>query len=289
MGPSPPFRGIFLQQPDGSLRQVGITVVEGGNPDLLAETADTQSLGLTVSPTVVPNLTLHATWSDVRYQNRINRLANFIVDPDNLPSDIIYIPETDEYIQERRWINVSSVDRNGIDFSARWTPSTNEYGDFDIRVRHSIINSYDYIIDPDDPENNAVISVVGETDGSTAIGVVSKSSSNVNIGWYNLGFEFNVDLTRRSNTKATFTGVTREYEPPILVDVSLTYNITPEGFIGFPAFLDDGRVTVLYNNVLDSYGSTSVTNSAGEKLQPTSPDASPLYGRVFNISVYLPL
>lgn len=289
MGPSPPFRGIFLQQPDGSLRQVGITVIEGGNPDLLSETADTQSLGLTVSPTVVPNLTLHATWSDVRYHNRINRLANFIVDPNNLPSDIIYIPETDEYIQERRWINVSSVDRNGVDFSARWTPSTNRHGDFDIRVRHSIINSYDYVIDPDDPENNAIISVVGETDGSTAIGVVSKNSSNVNVGWYVLGFEFNLDLTRRSNTKATFTGVTREYEPPVLVDVSLTYNILPDGFIEFPQFFENGRITLLYNNVLDRYGETMITNTAGEELQPTSPDASPLYGRVFNISVYLPL
>lgn len=289
MGPSPPFRGIFLQQPNGSLRQVGITIVEGGNPDLLAETADTQSLGLTVSPDVVPNLTLHATWSDVQYHNRINHLANFIVDPNNLPSDIIYLPETDEYVQERRWINVSSVDRNGLDFSARWTPTTSKRGDFDLRVRHSIINSFDYVIDPDDPENNQVISVVGETDGSTAVGVVSKSSSNLNLGWYYRGVEVNLDLTTRSNTKTNFTGVSREYEPPMLVDVSLTYNVIPDGFIQFPQIFENARITILFNNALDAFGETTITNSAGELLQPTSPDASPLYGRVFNISVYMPL
>lgn len=288
MGPSPPFRGLFLQQPDGSLQQVGITIIEGGNPDLLSETADTQSVGVTVRPDAIPNLSINATWSDVQYHDRINRLANFIVDPNNLPSDVTYIPETDEYVQERRWINVSSVDRNGIDLWARWTPST-DYGDFDMRVRHSIINSYEYIIDPEDPEANAVISVVGETEGSTAIGVVSKTSSNLNLGWYFRGIELNFDLSLRSSTKAIFTGVTREYTPPDLADLSLTYHIIPDGFLEVPQLLVGGRVTFVVNNVFDNYGVTDIRNDAGEKLQPTSPDASPLYGRVFNVSVFFPL
>ena len=288
MGPSPPFRGLFLQQPDGSLQQVGITIVEGGNPDLLAETADTQSIGVTVAPDAIPNFSFNATWSDVQYHNRINRLANFIVDPNNLPSDVSYLPEIDEYVQERRWINVSSVERNGIDFSARWTPST-DYGDFDVRVRHSIINAYDYVIDPEDPENSAVVSVLGETEGSTAVGVVSKASSNLNVGWYYRGVEFNFDLTTRTSTKTIFGGVTREYTPPDLADLSLTYHIIPDGFLEIPSMLAGGRVTFVLNNVFDKYGVTSVTNAAGEELQPSSPDASPLYGRVFNVSVFFPL
>ena len=288
MGPSPPFRGLFLQQPDGSLQQVGITIIEGGNPDLLSETADTQSIGVTVRPDAIPNFSVNATWSDVQYQNRINRLANFIVDPNNLPSDVTYIPETDEYLQERRWINVSSVDRNGVDLWARWTPTT-DFGDFDVRVRHSIINAYEYIIDPEDPEASDVISVVGETDGTTAIGVVSQSSSNLNVGWYWRGIELNFDMSIRSSTKTIFTGVTREYTPPDLIDLSLTYNIIADGFLEMPALFEGGRVTFVFNNVFDNYGVTDIRNEAGEKLLPTSPDASPLYGRVFNVSVFFPL
>jgi len=289
MGPSPPFRGLFLQQPDGNLQQVGITIIEGGNPDLLSETADTQSLGVTVMPDFVPNLTLNATFSDVQYFNRINRLANFIVDPNNLPSDVTYIPETDEYVQERRWINVSSVDRNGVDFSARWTKSTDYFGEFDVRARHSVINSYDYVIDPEDPMNNAVISVVGEAEGTTAVGVVAKSSTNLNVGWYFMGVEFNFDYSTRSSTKTIFSGVSREYTPPNLVDLSLTYHIIPDGFLEMPAFLEGGRVSVVVNNAFDEYGVTDIRNEAGEKLLPSSPDASPLYGRVFNFSVFFPL
>lgn len=287
-GPSPPFRGLFLQQPNGNLQQVGITIVEGGNPDLLSETADTQSLGITVMPEFVPNLTLNATFSDVQYHNRINRLANFIVDPNNLPSDVTYIPETDEYVQERRWINVSSVDRNGFDLTARWTAST-DFGEIDVRARHSVINAYDYVIDPDDPMNSEVISVVGEAEGSTAVGVVSKNSSNLNVGWYFLGVEFNFDYSIRSSTKTIFGGVTREYSPPKLIDLSVTYHIIPDGFLEMPAFLEGGRVTVVANNLFDKYGVTDIRNEAGDKLQPSSPDASPLYGRVINVSVFFPL
>ena len=291
MGPSPPFRGIFLQQPDGNLRQVQVTIIEGGNPDLLSETADTQSLGISFSPSFVPNLTVSATWSDVQYQNRINRLANFIVDPQNLPSDITYIEETNEYVQERRWINVSSVDRNGVDFTLRWNHTLNRFGDFECDIKHSIINTYEYVIDPDDLENSGIISVVGKTEGSTAVGVVSKNSSNLTLGWTFHEVEFHLDVATRSSTTTMFTGVTREYTPPTETDVSLTYHIIPDSFfnMGLPSFFEGGRVTLLVNNVFDEYGQTMITNAAGEVLDPISPDASPLYGRVFNISVYFPL
>ena len=290
MGPSPPYRGIFLQLPNGSLRQTEITIVEGGNPDLLSETADTQSIGVTFQPPAFPNLSLNATINDVQYYNRINRLSTFIVDPQNLPSDITYIAEIDQYVQERRWINVSSVERNGIDFSLRWTPST-DLGDFDFRMLHSIINSYEYIIDPDDPENDETISVVGETDGSTAVGVVSKNSTNWTFGWHWRGLQLNIDQSTRSKTTTAFTGVTREYTPPTVTDVSLTYHITDDGVIPLPLpqMFVGGRITAVFNNLLDKYGETSITSSDGEILQPNGPDASPLYGRVFNISVYIPL
>lgn len=288
MGPSPPFRGIFLQLPNGNLQQVGVTIVEGGNPDLLSETADTQSFGVAFSPDLIPNLRVGATFNDVQYNNRINRLSNFIVDPNNLPSNITYIPETDEYIQERRWINVSSVDRQGVDFTLRWTPNT-KWGDLSVDIKHSVINSYDYVIDPDDPESDEVISVVGETDGSTAIGVVSKNSSNLTIGWYHKGLELGVDVATRSSTKAVLTGVTREYSPPTLTDFRLTMHLISGSFFDVPEYLKDGRISLVCTNFFNEYGETTLTNNDGEVLEPNGPDASPLYGRMVNLSLYLPL
>lgn len=286
-GPSPAFRGIWLQQPDGSLRTVQVTIIEGGNPDLLSETADTQSFGVSFTP-VGMNASASVTLNNVEYMNRINRLSNFIVDPQNLPSDITYIEESDEYIQERRWINVSSVDRAGIDYEFEWNPSS-DHGDFHFKVRHSTISTFEYVIDPDDPENDETISVVGTSEGSTAVGVVSENSTNFNFGWATNGFDTILDISTRSKTTRVFTGVNREYTPPLLADLTVSYNIASDGFFKLPEVLHGGRIVVVINNLFDEYGSTKITNDSGELLQQQGPDASPLYGRVLNLSIHLPL
>ena len=287
--PSPPFQGIWLKQPDGFFKRQPLTIVQGGNPNLSAETADSRSIGVTFSPNALPDLSVNVTWNKLQYRNRINRLENFIVDPENLPSDISYVAETDEYVQQRRWINVSAVARDGVDFTGRWSLSTTNLGDFDFRVRHSFINSYDYVVDPKDSENRRDISVVGETDGTTTMGVVSRHSSNINLGWYYRGIQLNVDVTSRSRTKTILSGVTRAYQPPTLVDLRLSYHILPDGFFTLPRLFENGRITLVVNNTFDEYGETVITNSAAELLLPNDQDASPLYGRVLNFSVYFPL
>ncbi|MXZ56757.1 MAG: TonB-dependent receptor plug domain-containing protein [Gammaproteobacteria bacterium] len=288
MGPSPPFQGIWLKQPDGRYKRQPLTVIEGGNPNLSAESADSQSISFTFSPKRFPNLSLNATWNDIQYNNRINRLANFIVDPNNLPSDISYNHETDEYVQERRWINVSSVERNGVDFSVGWIAST-VYGNFEASLQHSVVISCDYVLDPKDPENNRVIRVVGETDGSTSVGVVSKHSSNLNLGWYYRGIKLNFYLTTRTSTKTVLKDITREYTPPIWLNLSLNYHFIPNGYFKIPKWFENGRATIVINNVLDRYGETTIINSAGDRMHPTDPSVSPLYGRVLNFSVHFPL
>ena len=291
-GPSPAFRGIWLQLPNGNLQSKQVTIIEGGNPDLLSETADTQSIGINLSPEWIPSTRFSVTYSDVVYNNRINRISNFIVDPDNLPSDITYIPgapgEEGEYIQERRWINVSSVERAGIDYEFQWNKSNN-LGDFHFKVRHATISSYEYIIDPNDPENDESVSVLGTATGSTAVGVVSKNSTNFNFGWAAGRLEWFLDVTSRSKTNLKFTSVNREYTPPIVADLTVSYILQPGGFFRIPESLAGGRLVMTFTNLFDEYGSTKITNDAGEFLQQNGPDASPLYGRVFNLSIHLTL
>ncbi len=287
-GPSPPFRGIFIQLPNGNLLQRQITIIEGGNPELLSETADTQSVGVRIIPPVIPGLEFLVTYSDVEYMNRINRLSNFIVDPENLPRDTRYVQELDTYIQERRWINVSSIDRSGFDYGIRWNTET-EMGMFRLNLRHAVIDSYNYVVDPTDPTSDENVSVVGSASASTAVGVVSKHSTNFNMGWSHRGLDLGIDISTRSKTTRLFTGVRREYTPPIHTDITFSFDVVRGGLFALPDMFEDTRMSLYINNVFDEFGETSVVSSSGEELQQTSPDSSALYGRVINFSVRMPL
>ena len=286
--PNDPFRGIFLQQPNGSLSYQDVLVIEGGNAELLPETAETESFGVEFSPRFWPSLQLNATYSDVNYMNRINRLSNFIVDPNNLPSDTYYDSVERIYVQERRWINVSSVQRTGVDYEMLWGTST-DAGDFDFKLKRSIINSYDYIIDPEDPENDELVGVVGRTTGSTAVGVVPKKSMNGTFSWSHRGLDLSVDYSTRSKTQTVLGGVTNQYSPPTTFDLSISYMMGPGGWFELPAVVEGGRLTFVVNNMFDRFGKTLVTNESREFLPQSSPNSSPLYGRMFNLSFNLPL
>ena len=119
------FRGLLVQLPDGRLSQQKAFILEGGNADLKAETADTLNVGLEYN--APSGLGLKVTWNQTEYKDRINHNVPFIIDRENLPSSITILPgETDDpsddvWIQERRFINVSSVQREGVDFEAYYT------------------------------------------------------------------------------------------------------------------------------------------------------------------------
>ncbi len=286
--PNDPFRGIYLQQPDGSLQYQDVLVIEGGNADLLPETADTVSIGFEITPEFLPSLQLNATYSEVDYMNRINRLSNFIVDPNNLPSDTFFDRVEDIYVQERRWINVSSVERSGTDYEILWGTSTDQ-GDFDVKFKRSIVNNFDYIIDPSDPENDEMVSVVGVTRGSTAVGVVSKKSMNGTFTYGNRGLEVSVDFSNRSKTQTILAGVTSQYSPPTTFDLTIGYSIGPGGLIDLPDVVEGGRISFVVNNLFDRYGKSLTTNANGEVISNTSTSRSPLYGQMYNLSFNLPL
>lgn len=283
-GPSAPFRGIFLEQPDGSLVQTPVIVREGGNPDLKAETGDTVSFGIEIFPTALPAFGFKVTHSDVAYENRISRLSNFIVDPNDLPSDTFYDAASDTYFQERRWINVSSIDRNGIDYEVLWNTTTDS-GEFDLSYKLSTIRDYDFVLDP--AVDTEAISVVGTTTGSTAIGVVPKQGRSIIGRYFHRGVEVGLAVSGQSETTTrSTTGVERSYSPPTLVNLTLSYHLTADSLWGSPAFLDNSRVTLAISNLTDTFGETTVRGSDGALLEQQSPDSSPLYGRAFSLSLH---
>ena len=276
------FGGLLVQQPNGSLLFATALINEGGNPDLRPETAYTSNVGFEVSPASLAGITLKSSWSSTRYEDRITRLVNTIIDPENLPSNTRYLAEEDIYFQERRWINASVVQREGLDHEVHFSRET-DIGGFDVQVRYSRTLTYDVTVDPAVDEPASILRVAT---ADTPLAVVSPSATNALLTWRHRGLEVGVDIEKRAKTTTTRARVTNVYTPPTVADLRLTYSFTPGGLLPAPVWAEGSRVSLAINNLTSSYGETRVSNADGEELEQQNADRSPLYGRVFNLSLH---
>ena len=281
------FQGLFVQLPNGNLSFEDALIFEGGNPDLKSETADTLNVGAEYTPSSLPGLNLKVTWSVTDFKDRINKLNIPIIDSNNLPSNTIYIPEEDLYIQERRWINVSKVDREGLDLEAFYTRET-AAGEFSISWRHSRTSKYDVVLDPASDETISHLDHLN-TNNNTIIPVVSKSATTAQFTWRQRGLDTILDVSTQSKTSKTFAGVTNTYEPPTILDLTLSYSFVEGGLLGVPGWAEGARVSFTVNNLGNDFGETSVVNDDGEELTQSISDSSPLYGRVYNMTIHVSL
>ncbi len=289
------FRGLLVQLPNGDLKSEDAIVLEGGNPELNPETADTMNLGVEISPPAVPGLSLKATWNRTDFQDRINQYSEFIIDPDNLPRNTIFDPgdpddpDDDIWFQERRYINVSSVEREGVDFELYYLTAA-AGGELSLQLWHSLTNSYEFVTDP---ELHDPISVVEHTEGSTILRVVPKTSTTAQLTWSYRGFEAGLDVSTRSGTRTTGgtedRPVTRSYDPPTLTDLTLSYSFVDGGLLSAPDWAENARLSLTVNNVGDDFGTVRVVDGEGMMLEGNETNPSPVYGRVFNLSVHLSL
>ncbi len=279
------FGRLLVQVSDGVLARKDTLILIGGNSDLKPETADTLNVGAEYNPSSIPGLGLKVTWSSTDFKDRINQISNPIVDPDDLPTNTTYIPDQDLYIQVRHWFNVSKVDREGVDLEAFYTRET-ATGEFGISWRHSRTSKYDVILDPaiDDP-----LSVLEHTEGNTIIGVVPKSATTAQFTWGQRGLEAGLDVTTQSKTSSTLAGVTNIYEPPTILDLTLSYSFVEDGLLGVPGWAEGARVSFTVNNLGNNFGETSVVSDEGEELTQSQSDSSPLYGRVYNMTIHVSL
>ena len=286
-----PFRGLLVQLPDGRLSQQKAFVLEGGNADLKPETADTLNVGLEYN--APSGLGLKVTWNQTEYKDRINYNVPFIIDRENLPSSITILPgETDDpsddiWFQERRFINVSSVQREGVDFQAYYTHATAN-GDFSVQLWHSRTSKYDVVVDPATGE---VISVLGHRDGTdTVVNETPESSTTAQFTWSHRGFEAGLDLSTSSETGSTLAGVTNIYSPPTIADLTLSYSFNDGGLVSsVPGWAEGARLSLTVNNLGDDFGTIRTTNEEGMVLEGQETNPSPVYGRVLNLSVHMSL
>ena len=287
-GISAPFRGLWLIQPNGDLQVVSAIVKTGGNPDLLPETATSTSLGFEYRFPAAPQYGVGLTWSAIDYQDRISLLSTFTFSPDAPPSNTYYDEETSTWFQDRRWVNVSSVERRGIDLDVFYGWTTDN-GDITVRWRSGRTLKYDYVLDPATDSAISIVGTVTDEDGRAAlVPPVSKSVDSVQAIWTTNQWTASVDVNFGSETKqilgATTSPITTEYTPPLMVDFTFDYGLDGTGWVPLPASFSNSRLRLTINNLLRQYGESKIFNSEGVELEPQSPSGSPLRGSLLQFS-----
>ena len=267
--PAARFQGIFFTEPDSQGRtQTHDNVFNntGGNDTLDPETAETVSLGVEWSPDFFPaGLLLKATWSDTDIEDRIAYLRSITgIDPNNLPTNIIYIPEEDIYIRDERWVNVAKVERTGMDYELgyQWDFAGNE---FSLTVRHSRTNRFDVQPDAANPEVQGIVTTRDDlnNDLRTTLPPVPKHQTNAQLVYERAGFSAALDVQTAARTSTIASGgspMGTEYvtEPPTVSDLVLSYDFGQGGFDA--EWARDFRVTLTVNNLTNKFADSYSRN-----------------------------
>ena len=259
--PAAQFQGLYFTEPDSQGRQQTHNNVydnTGGNDQLDPETGQTVSLGLEIAPEVFRGVRLKATWSDTDIEDRIAYFSSITgIDPNNLPSNVIYIAEEDIYIRDNRWINVAKVDRSGMDYELGYQGS---FGDSDVTltVRHSRTNRFDVQADQENPNVQSIVTTRNDKDNTprTTLPPVPEHSTNTQLAWARAGFTVSADWQMSARTSRIATGGTDGFEfvtdPPTVMDVVLAYDFGAGRLFDAP-WAADMTATLTVNNVTNEF------------------------------------
>ena len=264
----------------------------GRNEKLTPETAENLSLTAEASPPFLPGIFLRAVWSDTEYRDRIFFLntSPFGVDPNNLPSDIIYIPEEDIYLVEKRWINVSNLFRTGMDYELRydWQMGLN---DFSILVRRSYTNRYDVRLDPTSDELHNLVTRRDDTGHQQPryVAPVPKHQTSMQFTWSNGGLFMSIDVQGAAKVStlvsSTFESVT---EPATIYDMVLGYEFGNDSFFDAPAWLNGFSTTLTINNLTNAFAENTQVNPETGDVQENviNPFFEWTQGRSYRLAIH---
>ena len=285
------FLWYYLPSGNGAIAQQRGNVIEyrGGNDKLIPETADTISVSAEFSPSFLPGALFRAGWSETEFTDRIVKLSVPIVYLDELPSNVIYNAGEDTYVVDRRWINTSAVNRDGIDLEARynWEAAANE---FDFTLRRAYTNGYEVVQDASTGIVHDLVSMRDDTGPEdTVLSPVPKHQTNMQFTWTRGGLFASFDVHTAADT-TIIKSATREYltEPATNIDLVLGYEFDQDTFFVAPSWMGGMNATLTVNNLGDSFAETTNVNpETGERQKYV---VNPIYewtqGRSFRLSLH---
>lgn len=265
--PAARYRGLYFTEPDSRGRTQTTDNVfnnTGGNDKLDPETAKTVSFGLEIAPEAFRGVRVKATWSDTDIEDRIAYFSSITgIDPNNLPSNVIYIAEEDIYIRDNRWINVAKVDRSGIDYEVGYQGS---FGDSEVTltVRHSRTSRFDVQPDPTNPEVQSIVTTRNDRDYArrATLPAVPEHSTNMQLSWARAGFTVSGDWQSSARTSRIAPGGTNGFEfvtdPATLMDLVVAYDFGA-GLFDAP-WMADMTATLTVNNVTNEFADNYQVN-----------------------------
>ena len=261
----------------------------GGNDKLTPETAETTSVSAEFSPSFLPGAYLKAGWSDTEFVDRIVKLSVPVVDLDALPSNVFYNPDEDIYVVDRRWINASVVNRDGVDLEFGYTWQM-EGNDFDFILRRAYNNGYEVV---QDATTGIVHDLIGMRDDTgpedTTLSPVPKHQTSMQFIWARGGLFASLDVHTADDT-TIMNSATREYltEPANNYDLVLSYDLGSDTFFRSIAWMSGMTATLTINNVGDSFART--TNINPETNERRKSNLNPIYewtqGRSYRLSIH---
>ena len=238
--------------------------ITGANDKLVPETADNLSFTAEISPTSLPGVSFRANWSDSEIENRIVQLrgSNFGIDPNNLPGYIQYLPDEDIYLVDVRFINVTYLQRTGIDYELRydWEMGASE---FSILARRSYTNRFDVQLDPAGETVHNLVETRDDTGAQDAriIQPVSRHKTSAQFTWSNGGLFLSLDVESASRVStllsSNFESIT---EPATLYDMVLGYEFGQDDLLNAPAWLQGWQATLTINNLTNAFSKNSRLN-----------------------------
>lgn len=293
---------LYAYAPDGIA--VGpitdATIIEntGGNETLTPETAETLTFAVEWSPNFLPGLLLKTNWSDTEFVDRISKLSTGVVDRNNLPPTVVYDAESNTYFVDDRYINVSEVNRSGMDFEARydWFAGLNE---FSLIFRRSYTDTFDAKRHAD---SELEIDLVGTRDDTqeeqTGLPVVPEHQTSAQLTWSRGGMFLSLDVQTAAKTseidRRNLEGIiTDEYitKPATNYDLVLGYEFGSNTFFQAPGWLGGLTATLTINNLTDSFAKVSSYNDETGETRDYA--LNPFYewtqGRSYRLSLRMSL
>lgn len=297
--PAATFQGLYFIKPDSQGRtQTHNNVFNntGGNDKLVPETAAIDSFSMRWTP--VSGLSLLAEWNDTLFEDRIAFFTSITgIDPDNLPGNVVYDAAADVYLRDQRFINVSSIERSGLDLTLNYDLSTDS-GDFSLTVRRSYTSKFKVQVDAASAESQNILKVKDDVaaDRDALLAPVPLHSTYASLTWVRGGLSVSVDGQASGGTSTIRAGSTDGYifrtEPATIVDLVAMYDFGAGTLVDAP-WAAGLSVTLTVNNLTDAYARNSLTDRA--ELMAGNPGhtevntINPIYewtqGRAFRLTV----
>ena len=277
--------GLFVylidEDPGFAVQTGNVIRYQGGNDQLVPETADNISLTAEFTPPFLPGLFFKAGWSDTEFSNRIVKLRVPVVeDLNNLPPNITYLPDSDTYIIDDRWINSYAVDRSGMDYELRyeWDAGANE---FEIKLRRAYTNSYDV---QQTPISKVVHDLVGQRDDTgeedTTLLPVPRHQTSMQITWANGGLFASLDVHSADDTIIRYlTSEHRITEPATNFNLVLAYEFGQDTLFDAPAWMDGLRASLAINNLTNDFAKTTSVDPESGTTWTARANLNPSYER----------